>query len=98
MVSPEVWPSAGIICIYMYGNTYIYMETHIYVWKHIYMYGNTYVCMEIHIHVWKHIHTLQAASQFNCLEMVGPEVRPSAGITCYFHDPTQVHNLDFQTF
>ena len=32
---------------------------------------------------------IQAASQFNCLEMVGPSVRPDAGITNYFRDRTQ---------
>ena len=31
----------------------------------------------------------QAASQFNCLEMVGPGVSPSSGVTNYFNDPTQ---------
>jgi len=31
----------------------------------------------------------QAASQFNCLEMVGPGVSPRQGITCYVSDPTQ---------
>jgi len=31
MVSPEVWPFAGIICIYMYRNTYICMEIHTYI-------------------------------------------------------------------
>jgi hypothetical protein len=31
----------------------------------------------------------QAASQFNCLEMVGPNVTPKAGVTNYFHDNTQ---------
>ena len=31
----------------------------------------------------------QAASQFNCLEMVGPGVTPQRGVTCYFSDPTQ---------
>jgi len=31
----------------------------------------------------------QAASQFNCLEMVGPGVTPRQGITGYAGDPTQ---------
>ena len=31
----------------------------------------------------------QAASQFNCLEMVGPRVRPEDGVTCYWMDRTQ---------
>uniref|UniRef100_A0A7S3AFC1 Macro domain-containing protein n=1 Tax=Haptolina ericina TaxID=156174 RepID=A0A7S3AFC1_9EUKA len=31
----------------------------------------------------------QAASQFNCLEMVGPGVSPRQGIACYALDPTQ---------
>lgn len=31
----------------------------------------------------------QAASQFNCLEMPGPEVTPDAGITNYVYDRTQ---------
>ena len=31
----------------------------------------------------------QLASQFNCLEMVGPSVRPEAGITIYYLDKTQ---------
>ena len=31
----------------------------------------------------------QVASQFNCLEMVGPGVSPSRGITGYVSDPTQ---------
>lgn len=31
----------------------------------------------------------QAASQFNCLEMVGPDVRPQDGITRYAMDATQ---------
>ena len=31
----------------------------------------------------------QAASQFNCLEMIGPGVRPEDGITRYFNDRTQ---------
>eukprot|EP00614_Pseudopedinella_elastica_P017427 CAMPEP_0172654222 /NCGR_PEP_ID=MMETSP1068-20121228/244221_1 /TAXON_ID=35684 /ORGANISM="Pseudopedinella elastica, Strain CCMP716" /LENGTH=566 /DNA_ID=CAMNT_0013468663 /DNA_START=507 /DNA_END=2207 /DNA_ORIENTATION=+ len=31
----------------------------------------------------------QAASQFNCLEMVGPGVSPASGISQYFSDPTQ---------
>ncbi|GAB5369870.1 hypothetical protein AAMO2058_001443800 [Amorphochlora amoebiformis] len=31
----------------------------------------------------------QAASQFNCLEMVGPSVRPEDGITIYKYDRTQ---------
>ena len=31
----------------------------------------------------------QAASQFNCIEMVGPSVRPEDGITGYFYDRTQ---------
>jgi len=31
----------------------------------------------------------QVASQFNCLEMVGPEVRPENGITNYAKDKTQ---------
>ena len=32
---------------------------------------------------------IQAASQFNCLEMVGPSVTPSSGVTQYFRDKTQ---------
>lgn len=31
----------------------------------------------------------QAASQFNCLEMVGPSVKPEAGVTRYMDDKTQ---------
>ena len=31
----------------------------------------------------------QVASQFNCLEMVGPKVTPEAGVTIYSKDPTQ---------
>mgnify|MGYP005989661437 CR=1 FL=1 len=31
----------------------------------------------------------QVASQFNCLEMVGPSVKPEAGITRYENDHTQ---------
>ena len=31
----------------------------------------------------------QVASQFNCLEMVGPRVRPEDGISMYASDPTQ---------
>jgi hypothetical protein len=31
----------------------------------------------------------QVASQFNCLEMIGPRVRPEDGITMYASDPTQ---------
>mgnify|MGYP006081254931 CR=1 FL=1 len=31
----------------------------------------------------------QAASQFNVLEMMSPEVTPDKGITCYFRDRTQ---------
>lgn len=31
----------------------------------------------------------QAASQFNCLEMVSPNVKPDAGVTGYFRDQTQ---------
>ncbi len=31
----------------------------------------------------------QVASQFNCLEMVGPQVPPEAGVTHYAHDHTQ---------
>jgi len=31
----------------------------------------------------------QAASQFNCLEMVGPSVTPEKGVTGYFRDRTQ---------
>ena len=31
----------------------------------------------------------QAASQFNCLEMVGPGVTPARGVAIYFNDPTQ---------
>ena len=31
----------------------------------------------------------QAASQFNCLEMVGPGVSPARGIAIYHEDPTQ---------
>jgi len=31
----------------------------------------------------------QAASQFNCLEFVGPTVRPEAGVTGYVNDRTQ---------
>ena len=31
----------------------------------------------------------QVASQFNLLEMVGPEVSPEDGVTRYRHDPTQ---------
>lgn len=31
----------------------------------------------------------QAASQFNCLEFVGPTVTPERGITCYTNDRTQ---------
>lgn len=31
----------------------------------------------------------QAASQFNCLEFVGPTVTPERGITCYGYDLTQ---------
>jgi hypothetical protein len=31
----------------------------------------------------------QVASQFNCLEMVGPRVTPDAGVSCYSKDPTQ---------
>jgi hypothetical protein len=33
--------------------------------------------------------TFQVASQFNLLEMVGPQVTPEAGITGYASDPTQ---------
>lgn len=32
---------------------------------------------------------VQAASQFNCLEMASPHVTPERGITCYEHDRTQ---------
>ena len=32
---------------------------------------------------------IQAASQFNCLEMVGPRVTPGDGIEGYFRDQTQ---------
>ena len=31
----------------------------------------------------------QVASQFNCLEMVGPDVTPEHGISKYFYDNTQ---------
>jgi len=31
----------------------------------------------------------QAASQFNCLEMIGPGVTPEMGVTCYHLDRTQ---------
>jgi len=31
----------------------------------------------------------QAASQFNCLEMVGPSITPEQGVTGYFRDRTQ---------
>lgn len=31
----------------------------------------------------------QVASQFNLLEMVGPDVRPENGVTCYAYDRTQ---------
>eukprot|EP00667_Euglena_gracilis_P031576 EG_transcript_46037 len=31
----------------------------------------------------------QVASQFNCLEMVGPSVRPEDGVARYAADPTQ---------
>jgi len=31
----------------------------------------------------------QAASQFNCLEMIGPRVTPEMGVTCYCLDKTQ---------
>jgi len=31
----------------------------------------------------------QVASQFNCLEFVGPSVTPEDGVTGYAHDPTQ---------
>lgn len=31
----------------------------------------------------------QVASQFNCLEMVSPQVSPEAGVTRYIHDHTQ---------
>ena len=31
----------------------------------------------------------QVASQFNCLEMVGPNIRPEDGVTRYFSDKTQ---------
>lgn len=33
--------------------------------------------------------TFQVASQFNLLEMVGPEVTPESGVTRYAHDATQ---------
>ena len=33
--------------------------------------------------------TFQAASQFNCLEFIGPHVTPEDGITGYVHDKTQ---------
>jgi hypothetical protein len=33
--------------------------------------------------------TFQVASQFNALEMVGPNVTPEHGVTRYMHDPTQ---------
>ena len=33
--------------------------------------------------------TFQVASQFNALEMVGPQVTPEHGVTRYMHDPTQ---------
>jgi len=33
--------------------------------------------------------TFQVASQFNCLEFMGPSVKPENGITGYVHDPTQ---------
>jgi hypothetical protein len=33
--------------------------------------------------------TFQVASQFNALEMVGPDVTPEHGVTRYVHDPTQ---------
>ncbi len=32
---------------------------------------------------------IQAASQFNCLEMVGPSVSPNSGVTQYIRDRTQ---------
>ena len=31
----------------------------------------------------------QAASQFNCLEMIGPDVSPTAGVAIYINDRTQ---------
>jgi hypothetical protein len=31
----------------------------------------------------------QVASQFNLLEMIGPEVTPEDGVTRYYNDPTQ---------
>ncbi len=38
----------------------------------------------------EHAHALvQAASQFNLLEMVSPDVTPEAGVTDYIHDRTQ---------
>ena len=46
----------------------------------------------LYLCVW--VRCLQVASQFNCLEMIGPRVRPEDGITCYASDPTQVHTAN----
>jgi len=44
---------------------------------------------ELHRDPEHHGAVFQAASQFNCLEMVSPEVRPEDGITGYANDRTQ---------
>jgi hypothetical protein len=43
------------------------------------------------LHTWPEVNgaLIQVASQFNLLEMVGPEVTPEDGITRYRNDPTQ---------
>lgn len=44
---------------------------------------------EYHVDVENNLALFQAASQFNCLEFVGPDVVPEEGITCYSSDRTQ---------
>jgi len=53
------------------------------------LYTHTHMCVCVCVC----IYTFQAASQFNCLEMVGPGVSPQQGISGYINDPTQASIL-----
>ena len=45
---------------------------------------------QLHADPGNHGCVFQVASQFNCLEMLHPDISPEDGITCYVRDPTQV--------
>jgi hypothetical protein len=92
----------AVFQVHTHTHTHTNTTTHTYTHTASDVYIHTiqcmYVCMiRMYTHTHTHTHTcmytFQAASQFNCLEMVGPGVSPQQGISGYINDPTQVSIL-----